>query len=445
MSSKRRYFGTDGIRGTVGVLPMTQQFLSTMGQALGHWLRLEGHSLVLLGRDTRESGVVLEQALISGLVQQGIDVIDVGVVTTPMVAYLTLCWKAHLGIVVSASHNPYTDNGLKFFSREGMKLPDAFESAMESLLDNLSSLESIPERGQIRVVDEANAVYLDFCHALFPQLSLKGLKIVLDGAQGAGSQIGPMILKSFGAEVVALYCEPNGVNINEGCGATSPKRLAEAVLAEKADLGIALDGDADRLIMVDETGEIVDGDELLWVLASEYQRMGRLSGGVVGTLMTNMGLVKALERLHIPFERVPVGDRFVMEALLAKGWILGGEASGHLLCLDKASTGDAMVAALNIMELLIQAKKTLYTLKRGMLKWPQVMKNVALDRAEWERRAPNLQKSMGILEQELPGQLRMVVRPSGTEPVVRVMVEAESLDLATQCVDGLVEELTGVK
>lgn len=444
MASKRRYFGTDGIRGTVGVLPITEAFLTLLGQALGYWLCQEGHSKVLIGRDTRESGIVLENALIAGLIQQGIEIVSIGVATTPMVAYLTKAWGAHLGVVISASHNPYTDNGLKFFSQEGTKLNDAFELAIELLLAHPSQNIDCKQSGQVLTRPEANATYVDFCLSLFPQLSLKDFKIVLDAAEGAGSVIGPMVLKRFGAEVITLHCSPNGRNINENCGATNPKRLAQSVLEHKADIGIAFDGDADRLIMVDHQGEIVDGDELLWILSAHYHRQNRLLGhGVVGTLMTNMGFVKAIEPLGIEFERAAVGDRFVMEALTNKGWVLGGETSGHLLCLDKTSTGDALIAALNVLEALIQQAQMLNQAKHGMQKWPQVLKNVKMTRDAWNERLPVMQEAIRALELRFVGQVRVVVRPSGTEPLVRVMVEAADLAIALEGVDDLVKKLTG--
>ncbi|MCW8887685.1 MAG: phosphoglucosamine mutase [Gammaproteobacteria bacterium] len=419
----RKYFGTDGIRGRVGQHPITPEFVLKLGWAIGKVLSKSGHGSVLIGKDTRISGYMFESVLEAGLSAAGVDVKLLGPMPTPGVAYLTRTFHADAGIVISASHNPYHDNGIKFFSAVGMKLPDDLEMAIEAAIDE--QMTTAPELGRVERINDAAGRYIEFCKGTFPEeLDLKGLKLVVDCANGATYHIAPNVFSELGAEVVAIGIEPNGTNINVDCGSTKPQSLADAVLAHNADLGIALDGDGDRLIMADENGEIVDGDELLFIMAAG--RETERPEGVVGTLMTNLGMEVALKNLGIGFERAAVGDRFVMERMQKLGWSLGGESSGHLICLDKSTTGDGVVAALSVLAILVEGGKTLSELKQGMTKYPQTMINVEVADGKKLVEFSSVNAAVAAAEQALGERGRILLRPSGTEPLVRVMVEGES-------------------
>ncbi len=441
----RKYFGTDGIRGLVGQYPITPEFVLKLGWAIGRVLSKSdsaesGHSgkgTVLIGKDTRISGYMFESVLEAGLSAAGVDVKLLGPMPTPGVAYLTRTFHADAGIVISASHNPYHDNGIKFFSSEGMKLPDEMELAIEAAIDE--EMTTAPELGHVYRINDAAGRYIEFCKGTFPSdLNLKGLKLVVDCANGATYHIAPNVFSELGAEVVAVGIEPDGTNINVDCGSTKPQVLADAVIEHKADLGIALDGDGDRLIMVDENGEIVDGDELLFIMAAGSPR-GRPEG-VVGTLMTNLGMEVALQQLGIGFERAAVGDRFVMERMQKLGWRVGGESSGHLICLEKSTTGDGIIAALSVLAILVQEQKTLSELKQGMTKYPQTMINVEVADGKGVVDSYSVVSAVTAAERELGDRGRVLLRPSGTEPLVRVMVEGES---ASQ-IDAIAQQLADV-
>lgn len=433
----RKYFGTDGIRGPVGQTPITAEFVLKLGWAAGKAFCPEGGGTILIGKDTRNSGYILESALEAGLASAGVNVLLLGPMPTPAVAYLTRAVSAQAGIVISASHNPYSDNGIKFFSSDGEKLPDSMELTIEALLE--APMTTVPSAvlGRAKRLDDAVGRYIEFCkNTVDKNLSLKGLKLVVDCAHGAAYKIAPAVFKELGAEVIAIGCEPDGLNINEGFGATSPDALSAAVVSSQADVGIALDGDADRLIMVDHTGAVVDGDELLLVIARNKQRAGRLKGGVVGTKMSNHGLALTLEAYDIPFVRADVGDRFVLAELNARGWSLGGESSGHILCLDQTTTGDGIVSALQVLQALKADDQSLAMLKSEMTKLPQVMINVRdVDRELIE--AEPLKAAVANVEEKLAGTGRVLLRASGTEPLVRVMVEGE----VAEQVQGFAEQL----
>ncbi|MGZ8227175.1 MAG: phosphoglucosamine mutase [Methylococcaceae bacterium] len=422
----RKYFGTDGIRGKVGEPPITPDFLLKLGWAAGRVFANEGHGFVLVGKDTRISGYMFESALEAGLTAAGVDTRLLGPMPTPGIAYLTRTLRAKAGIVISASHNRYYDNGVKFFSVQGTKLPDEIERKMEYYIDSpMITVESAKLGKAKRLVDAAGR-YIEFCKASIPtRFDFSGMKIVVDCAHGATYHIAPPVFSEVGAKVIAMSVEPNGININDDCGATKPKKLAEAVLANQADLGIALDGDGDRLIMVDHKGEIVDGDELIYIIAKSRLDEGKMSGPVVGTLMTNLGMEKALGNLGINLLRAKVGDRYVMKMLMEHKGILGGENSGHIICLDKTTTGDGIIAALQIMAEMQSSGKKLHELKNGMQKYPQVLVNVRTNKkinlADYE----NIQKAVKAVETKLSDKGRVLLRASGTEPLIRVMVEGE--------------------
>jgi phosphoglucosamine mutase len=419
----RKYFGTDGIRGRVGDYPITPEFVLKLGWAVGKVLAQSGHGSVLIGKDTRISGYMFESVLEAGLSAAGIDVKLLGPMPTPGVAYLTRTFHADAGIVISASHNPYHDNGIKFFSAEGAKISDEFELAIEQAIDDEMTIAA--QLGQVKRINDAAGRYIEFCKGTFPSnLNLKGMKLVVDCANGATYHIAPNVFSELGAEVIAIGIEPNGTNINVDCGSTKPQSLADAVRQHSADLGIALDGDGDRLIMADENGEIVDGDELLFVMAAGSQK--NRPEGVVGTLMTNLGMEIALKQLGIGFARAAVGDRFVMEQMQKLGWRLGGESSGHLICLDKSTTGDGIVAALSVLAILVEEGKKLSELKQGMSKYPQTMINVVVDNSKAVVESVSVVTAVITAEGELAERGRVLLRPSGTEPLVRVMVEGES-------------------
>ncbi len=434
MTKEGRYFGTDGIRGPVGHWPITPEFFLRLGFAVGHLLQQEGARKIVVGRDTRVSGALLEAAFNAGAMSAGMQCLSAGVVPTPAVAYLTKSLHADMGVVISASHNPYTDNGIKFFSHTGMKISDAFESAIEQLLHEPLNPEIYPFTGTTSIIEDAAGRYIEFCKSAFdPSVDLKHLKIVVDGANGALSRIAPTLLSEMGADVILMHCDPDGLNINKSCGSTHITPLQAAVVAEAADLGIAVDGDGDRLLMVDHSGSVVDGDELLLLMTLWYQRRGLLKGGVVGTLMSNCGLEQSLKEANIAFTRSGVGDRFVLEALSQRQWMLGGETSGHLICLDISTTGDAMVACGRILSALCHENKSLYELKQGMQKWPQVMINIRVANGPQLVKQPQVLARVAEIEQALEGKGRVVLRPSGTEPLVRVMVEAKDFEVAKEC------------
>ena len=421
----RKYFGTDGIRGPVGGHPINAEFVLKLGWAAGRVLSPSGGGTILIGKDTRISGYILESALEAGLASAGVNVLLLGPMPTPAVAYLTRAVSAAAGIVISASHNPYADNGIKFFSPDGQKISDADEERIENVL--AESMTTVPSAalGRAKRLDDAVGRYVEFCKNTVPtSLRLKGLTLVVDCAHGAAYKIAPAVFRELGAEVITLGCEPDGLNINAGFGATSPQALAETVVREGADMGIALDGDADRLIMVDHNGEIVDGDELLFVLTEHAQQAGKFRGGVVGTKMSNHGLAQALAARDIPFVRADVGDRYVLAELNQREWSLGGEGSGHLLCLEQTTTGDGVVAALQVIKAVRERQESLATLKAGMTKLPQIMINVRNVTARVLEQ-PELQAAVNEVEAALAGSGRVLLRPSGTEPVVRVMVEGE--------------------
>jgi phosphoglucosamine mutase len=436
----RTYFGTDGIRGTVGQHPITPDFVLKLAHAVGRVLKQsEDHPTVLIGKDTRISGYMLESALESGFNSAGVDVVLLGPVPTPAVAYLTRAQRASLGVVISASHNPYPDNGIKFFSAQGTKLPDAWEAAVEQALMEPPAWADSASLGKSRRLDDAAGRYIEFCKSTFPNdLTLKGMKIVVDGANGAAYQIAPTVFHELGAEVFSIGCSPDGLNINRQVGATHPQALIEAVIAHGADLGVALDGDADRLQLVDGRGRLFNGDELLYIIADE--RLNRLAsvgqqpgpelGGVVGTLMTNMAIELALKVRGLAFVRAKVGDRYVLEEMEKRGWLLGGEGSGHILTLDKHTTGDGLVSALQVLRACVRRKCELADLLEGIQLFPQTLLNVRLKGdGDWQNNAA-LTQEIHAVEEQLGGDGRVLVRASGTEPLLRIMVEARDAHLA---------------
>lgn len=431
----RKYFGTDGIRGRMGEEPITPQTVLKLGWAAGRVLASSGpeHAKVLIGKDTRVSGYLLESALEAGLSAAGVDIRLLGPMPTPAIAYLTRTARASAGIVISASHNPFEDNGIKFFSAEGAKLPDAVESAIEQAMHEPMVTVGSAQLGKVKRYPDAAGRYIEFCKSTFPhRLNLDGLKVVVDCANGAAYQVAPLVFSELGANVIPIANTPDGFNINHECGSTSPARLQKAVLAEQADLGIALDGDGDRVVLVDHRGEVVDGDQMLYIIATSRRASGRLHGGVVGTLMSNLGLEQALAALQVPFRRANVGDRYVMALLQQEGWEVGGETSGHLLCLDKSTTGDGIVAALEVLAVVRQSGKSLAELKAGMQIFPQTMINVRMSKRFDLKASVPVQKALGEVELELAANGRVVLRASGTEPVVRVMIEGRDPELVAR-------------
>ncbi len=427
----RKYFGTDGVRGRVGKLPITPDFALRLGYAAGRVLakRKNGSDrpAVLIGKDTRVSGYMLESALEAGFSAAGVDVLLVGPMPTPGVAYLTRALRLAAGVVISASHNPFEDNGIKFFSGDGAKLPDATETAVEAELERPLRCMASAHIGKVRRIDDAAGRYIEFCKGTFPhRLHLRGMHIVVDCANGAGYHIAPHVFHELGADVTTIGTEPNGFNINDGVGATSPQALKAAVKRAKADLGIALDGDGDRLVMVDSSGQIYDGDQLLYVIASHRHAAGLLSGGVVGTQMSNLGFEHALGKLGIEFLRAKVGDRYVLELMQEKDWRLGGENSGHIVCLDLHTTGDGIVSALQVLRALAERKATLDKAAAPVALYPQVLINVALQRRFEFARNNGVKKAVADAERDLAGNGRVLLRASGTEPVIRVMVEGKA-------------------
>jgi len=427
----RRYFGTDGIRGKVGDAPITPEFMLRLGYAAGKVLTRTGKGAerpaVLIGKDTRISGYMLESALEAGLAAAGVDVLLVGPMPTPGVAYLTRALRLSAGIVISASHNPYDDNGIKFFCGQGAKLPDKVETAIEAELARPMQCKKSAQLGKARRIDDAVGRYIEFCKSTFPtHLDLKGLSLVVDSAHGAGYHIAAHVFHELGADVAEIGNKPDGYNINSACGATHPQALQEAVRKQRADLGIALDGDGDRLVMVDASGRTYDGDQLLYVVASHRQRRSRLKGGVVGTLMTNLGMEHALARLRIPFARARVGDRYVLEMLQAKGWELGGENSGHIVCLDRHTTGDGIISALQVLGALRDGRMTLAKAAAAVKLYPQILVNVRTEKRLDFSADRNVRQAVAKAEAALDGSGRVLLRASGTEPVIRVMVEGKS-------------------
>ena len=430
----RKHFGTDGVRGTVGASPMTADFVLRLGYAAGKVIsgalarsaRPQGpNPAVLIGKDTRISGYMLEAALEAGFSAAGVDVHMCGPIPTPAVAYLTRALRLSAGVVISASHNPYPDNGIKFFSGDGFKLPDAVEAAIEAEMECQMGCNEAAKLGKVWRVDDAGGRYIEFCKSTFPaSLDLKGLKVVVDCAHGAAYNVAPHVFHELGADVSAIGVEPDGFNINEKSGATAPSSLKGEVLRQKADLGIALDGDADRVLMVDGEGRLYDGDQLLYAIAVHRAGRGKVSG-VAGTLMTNLAFEKAMQRLGIPFGRARVGDRYVLELMREKGWELGGENSGHVICLDKHTTGDGIVSALQVLHAMRESGRSLAELTADLVMYPQVLLNVEVPRGfDWKKHAA-IAEAQAKAERALEGRGRVLLRPSGTEPVLRVMVEGE--------------------
>ena len=421
----KNFFGTDGIRGTVGEDPMTADFAIRLASAAAQVLVPAGGN-VLIGKDTRLSGYMFESALEAGFTAAGADVLLIGPLPTPGIAYLTQQLNADLGVVISASHNPYYDNGIKFFDGSGSKLTDEVEAAIESHLEKSAITLDSSSIGKATRIDSAPASYQDFCASTLPgDVNLDGLKIVFDGANGAGYKVGPRILANLDAEVIPIGCSPNGRNINDGCGSTNPGLLQTTVPAIGADVGVALDGDGDRVVLVDELGQLVDGDQILYVLATAWQRDGRLRGPVVGTVMSNLGLERALQEQDIDFRRASVGDRYVLETLKESGGVIGGETSGHMIMLDQTTTGDGLICALQVLAIMKQSGKPLSDLIAGMPKYPQTMLNVRTDKRLNPDDSPEIRDAVTAAEGELADTGRIVLRASGTEPVIRVMVEGQ--------------------
>lgn len=422
MSPEKQYFGTDGIRGLVGKHPISPEFIMHLGWAFGKSIQ-SSPKKVIIGKDTRLSGYMLESALETGLVAAGVDVVQLGPMPTPGISFLTRSMPVSGGIVISASHNPYQDNGIKFFDADGFKLCDEKELMIESFLGQ--PITTVPNEliGKAFRLEQAGDMYQAFCHTSFPELKLDNLHCIVDGAHGAMYQIAPKVLESFGAKVETMGCQPNGLNINHEVGSTHPQSLQAKVKASGAKVGIAFDGDGDRLIMVDEFGELVDGDEILFIIAKGKQQTNALVGGVVGTLMTNFGVEKAFEAHNIPFIRAAVGDRYVLEALKQNNWQLGGETSGHLIDLSKATTGDGLIAALLVLDVMMGTQKSLHELKQGLEKSNQTMINVPVREGKQVVASPQVQTLLEQQQTRLNGFGRIVLRPSGTEPLVRVMVE----------------------
>lgn len=427
----KRFFGTDGVRGTVGEDPMSADFALRLASAAAQVLVPAGGT-VLIGKDTRLSGYMFESALEAGFVAAGADVLLLGPLPTPGIAYLTQCLDASLGVVISASHNRYDDNGIKFFDGAGCKLSDETELEIERFLSRPAITLESKSLGRAKRIDTARRRYREFCASTFPDdLNLSDVKVVFDGANGAGYTVGPVTLSELGAEVIPIGCSPNGRNINDGCGSTHPELLQQTVPAVRANAGIALDGDGDRVVMVDELGRIVDGDQLLYILATARKREGRLKGPVVGTVMSNLGLERALEAHDIEFRRARVGDRYVLETLCETGGIIGGETSGHVICLDRTTTGDGLITALQVLAVMKQTARTLSDLADGMPKFPQTMLNVPTGKSLDPSTSSKIRDAVSKVEGELAESGRVVLRASGTEPVIRVMVEGEDEDQVT--------------
>ncbi|BBE91564.1 TPA: phosphoglucosamine mutase [Haemophilus influenzae] len=438
--ANRKYFGTDGVRGKVGTYPITPDFALKLGWAAGKVLASQGSKMVLIGKDTRISGYMLESALEAGLAAAGLSAAFTGPMPTPAIAYLTRTFRAEAGIVISASHNPYYDNGIKFFSAKGTKLPDEIEEAIEAMLEQPMDCVESAELGKASRINDAAGRYIEFCKGTFPaHLGLEGYKIVVDCANGATYHIAPNVLRELGAEVIEIGTDPNGLNINEKCGATDVTALQAKVVEMKADVGLAYDGDGDRIMMVDHLGNKVDGDQILFIIAREALRSGQLKGGVVGTLMSNMSLEIALKMLGVPFLRANVGDRYVLEKMVENDWTLGGENSGHIIIADKNTTGDGIVASLAVLAAMAQHKLSLNELASAVKLFPQVLINVRFAGGDNPLESDAVKSVATDVEKRLEGKGRILLRKSGTEPLIRVMVECQDATLAQQCAEEIVE------
>ncbi|VTX66278.1 phosphoglucosamine mutase [Haemophilus haemolyticus] len=438
--ANRKYFGTDGVRGKVGSYPITPDFALKLGWAAGKVLASQGSKMVLIGKDTRISGYMLESALEAGLAAAGLSAAFTGPMPTPAIAYLTRTFRAEAGIVISASHNPYYDNGIKFFSAKGTKLPDEIEEAIEAMLEQPMDCVESAELGKASRINDAAGRYIEFCKGTFPaHLGLEGYKIVVDCANGATYHIAPNVLRELGAEVIEIGTDPNGLNINEKCGATDVTALQAKVVETKADVGLAYDGDGDRIMMVDHLGNKVDGDQILFIIAREALRSGQLKGGVVGTLMSNMSLEIALKMLGVPFLRANVGDRYVLEKMVENDWTLGGENSGHIIIADKNTTGDGIVASLAVLAAMAQHKLSLNELASAVKLFPQVLINVRFGGGDNPLESDAVKSVAADVEKRLEGKGRILLRKSGTEPLIRVMVECQDAELAQQCAEEIAE------
>ena len=438
--ANRKYFGTDGVRGKVGTYPITPDFALKLGWAAGKVLASQGSKMVLIGKDTRISGYMLESALEAGLAAAGLSAAFTGPMPTPAIAYLTRTFRAEAGIVISASHNPYYDNGIKFFSAKGTKLPDEIEEAIEAMLEQPMDCVESAELGKASRINDAAGRYIEFCKGTFPaHLGLEGYKIVVDCANGATYHIAPNVLRELGAEVIEIGTDPNGLNINEKCGATDVTALQAKVVETKADVGLAYDGDGDRIMMVDHLGNKVDGDQILFIIAREALRSGQLKGGVVGTLMSSMSLEIALKMLGVPFLRANVGDRYVLEKMVENDWTLGGENSGHIIIADKNTTGDGIVASLAVLAAMAQHKLSLNELASAVKLFPQVLINVRFAGGENPLESDAVKSVAADVEKRLEGKGRILLRKSGTEPLIRVMVECQDATLAQQCAEEIAE------
>ena len=438
--ANRKYFGTDGVRGKVGSYPITPDFALKLGWAAGKVLASQGSKMVLIGKDTRISGYMLESALEAGLAAAGLSAAFTGPMPTPAIAYLTRTFRAEAGIVISASHNPYYDNGIKFFSAKGTKLPDEIEEAIEAMLEQPIDCVESAELGKASRINDAAGRYIEFCKGTFPaHLGLEGYKIVVDCANGATYHIAPNVLRELGAEVIEIGTDPNGLNINEKCGATDVTALQAKVVEMKADVGLAYDGDGDRIMMVDHLGNKVDGDQILFIIAREALRSGQLKGGVVGTLMSNMSLEIALKMLGVPFLRANVGDRYVLEKMVENDWTLGGENSGHIIIADKNTTGDGIIASLAVLAAMAQHKLSLNELASAVKLFPQVLINVRFAGGENPLESDAVKSVAADVEKRLEGKGRILLRKSGTEPLIRVMVECQDAALAQQCAEEIAE------
>lgn len=438
--ANRKYFGTDGVRGKVGTYPITPDFALKLGWAAGKVLASQGSKMVLIGKDTRISGYMLESALEAGLAAAGLSAAFTGPMPTPAIAYLTRTFRAEAGIVISASHNPYYDNGIKFFSAKGTKLPDEIEEAIEAMLEQPMDCVESAELGKASRINDAAGRYIEFCKGTFPaHLGLEGYKIVVDCANGATYHIAPNVFRELGAEVIEIGTGPNGLNINEKCGATDVTALQAKVVETKADVGLAYDGDGDRIMMVDHLGNKVDGDQILFIIAREALRSGQLKGGVVGTLMSNMSLEIALKMLGVPFLRANVGDRYVLEKMVENDWTLGGENSGHIIIADKNTTGDGIVASLAVLAAMAQHKLSLNELASAVKLFPQVLINVRFAGGENPLESDAVKSVAAEVEKRLEGKGRILLRKSGTEPLIRVMVECQDAELAQQCAEEIAE------
>ncbi|EEX50202.1 phosphoglucosamine mutase [Pasteurella multocida] len=438
--ANRKYFGTDGVRGKVGSAPITPDFALKLGWAAGKVLATQGSRTVLIGKDTRISGYMLESALEAGLAAAGLSAAFTGPMPTPAIAYLTRTFRAEAGVVISASHNPYYDNGIKFFSAQGTKLPDDVEEAIEAMLEQPIDCVESADLGRASRIKDAAGRYIEFCKSTFPaHLSLEGYKIVVDCANGATYHIAPNVMRELGAEVIEIGTQPNGMNINEKCGATDIQALTEKVLEVNADVGLAYDGDGDRIMMVDHLGNKVDGDQILFIIAREALRSGNLKGGVVGTLMSNMSLELALKQLGVPFLRANVGDRYVLEKMQEKGWMFGGENSGHIIIADKNTTGDGIIASLAVLSAMVEHRLSLNELASAVQLFPQVLINVRFAGGSNPLESETVKRVAAQVETRLVGKGRILLRKSGTEPLIRVMVECEDGQLAQQCAEEIAE------